>query len=119
MTTPDVSTLVARVARLEQQQRSLRRLAWGALCLLPVGLGAFAGGGAGPVVRAEQVELITPGGTRKAALNADSAGVTLTLFTAKGRPASALRLSDSTLSLLDGMGQPVATLGGPRVRHLE
>ena len=93
-------------------------LAWGALCLVPVGLGAFTNG-TGPVVRAEQVELVTASGTRQAALNADSAWVTLTLFTAKGRPASALRLSDSTLTLLDASGRTVATLGGPRVRHLE
>ena len=36
-----------------------------------------------------------------------------------GRPASALRLSDTTLTLLDANGRPVATLGGPRVRHLD
>jgi hypothetical protein len=96
----------------------LRRLGWGALCLLPVGLGAFAGR-PGPVVRAEQVELVTASGTRQATIDADSAGVTVTLFTAKGRPASALRLSDSTLTLLDADGRAVATLGGPRVRHLD
>lgn len=118
MTTSDVSELRARVAELERHDRSLRRLAWGALCLLPVGLGAFAYG-AGPVVRAEQVELVTAKGTRQAALNADSAGVTLTLFTTKGRPASALRLTDSTLALLDASGRTIALLGGPRVRHLE
>ncbi len=115
MTTSDMAT---RLTRLERQQRRLRRLAGGALCLLPVGLGAFASGRPDPVVRAEQVELITATGTRQAVLDADSMGVTLTLFTVKGRPASALRLSDSTLTLLDASGEPVATLGGPRVRHL-
>ena len=119
MTTSDVAELTARLAQLERHQRRLGRFAWGALCLLLVGVTAFASGEPGPVVRAEQVELITANGTRQAALNADSAGVTLTLFTAKGRPASALRLSDSTLTLLNASGQPVATLGGPRVRHLE
>jgi hypothetical protein len=118
MTTSDVAQLTARLARLERHQRSIRRLGWGALCLLPVGLGAF-GSRSGPVVRAEQVELVTPGGTRQATLDADSAGVTLTLFTTKGRPASALGLSDSTVTLLDADGRPVATLGGPRVRHLD
>jgi hypothetical protein len=118
MTTSDVSDLTARLSNFERQNRNLRRLAWCALCLLPAGLGAFTNG-SGPVVRAEQVELVTASGTRQAALNADSAGVTLTLFTAKGRPASALRLSDSTLTLLDASGRAVATLGGPRVRHLE
>ena len=118
MTTSDVSDLTARLSELERQHRRLRRLAWGALCLLPIGLGAFTNG-TGPVVRAEQVELVTASGTRQADLNADSAGVTLTLFTTKGRPASALRLSDSTLTLLDASGRTVATLGGPRVRHLE
>jgi hypothetical protein len=118
MTTSDVSDLTARLAGLERSHRSLRRLGWGALCLLPVGLGAFASR-SGPVVRAEQIELVTASGTRQASLDADSAGVTLTLFTTKGRPASALRLSDSTLTLLDANGRPVATLGGPRVRHLD
>ena len=118
MTTSEMSELTARVAKLERYHRSLRRLAWAALCLLPVGLGAFATG-SDPVVRAEQVELITASGTRQATLNADSAGVTLTLLTTKGRPASALRLSDSTLTLLDASGRPVATLGGPRIRHLD
>jgi hypothetical protein len=88
-------------------------------CLLTMaGLGAFAHR-SDPVVRAEQVELISVNGTRQAALNADSAGVTLTLFTGKGRPASAMRLTDSTLTLLDASGREIATLGGPRVRHLE
>ncbi len=118
MTASEVSELAARLARLERYHRSLRRLGWGLLCLLPVGLGAFANR-SGPVVRAEQVELITANGVRQATLEADSAGVTLTLFTAKGRLASALRLSDSTLTLLDDNGRPVATLGGPRVRHLD
>ena len=118
MATSDVSELSARLAELERRHRSLRRLAWGGLCLLPLGLGAFASG-AGPVVRAEQVELITASGTRQAALNSDSAGVNLTLFTSKGRPASALRLTDTTLTLLDGSGRTIAVLGGARVRHLE
>jgi hypothetical protein len=118
MTTSDMSDLTARLAELERHHRSLRRWACGALCLLPVALGAFSSM-TGPVIRAEQVELVTANGTRQAALNADSAGVTLTLFSAKGRPASALRLSDSTLTLLDASGRTVATLGGPRIRHLE
>jgi hypothetical protein len=119
MTSADVSRVMVRIAQLERRQRSLRRLALGGLCVLPVGLGAFASAGAGPVVRAEQIELVTATGARQAALSADSSGVTLTLFTAKGRPASALHLSDSTLTLLDAAGRPVAALGGPRVRHLD
>jgi hypothetical protein len=119
MMTSDVSILSARLARLEQRERNLRRIGWGALCLLPLGLGAFAGSGPGPVIRAEQVDLLTEQGVRRAALNADSSGVTLTLFTTRGRPVSALHLNDSTLALLDAKGQPVAILGGPRVRHLE
>jgi hypothetical protein len=118
MTASEVSELTARLAKLERYHRSLRRLALAALCLLPLGLGAFASR-SGPVVRAEQVELITAAGIRQATLDADSAGVTVTLFTTKGRPASALHLSDSTLTLLDAEGRPVATLGGPRVRHLD
>jgi hypothetical protein len=85
MTVSDVSELTARLAKLERYHRSLRRLGVAALCLLPVGLGAFASG-SGPVVRAEQFELITANGIRQATLEADSAGVTLTLFTTKGRP---------------------------------
>ncbi|HEY7504506.1 MAG TPA: hypothetical protein VH700_10430 [Gemmatimonadales bacterium] len=118
MTASEASALAARLAQLERHHRRLRRLAWTVYCLLPLGLGAFASG-SGPVVRAEQVELITAKGSRQAVLDADSAGVTLTLFTSKGQPASALRLSDSTLTLLDADGRPVATLGGPRVRHLD
>jgi hypothetical protein len=118
MTTSDMSDLTARLAELERHHRNLRRLACGALCLLPVALGAFSNG-TGPVIRAEQVELVTANSTRQAALNADSAGVTLTLFSARGQPASALRLSDSALTLLDASGRTVATLGGPRIRHLE
>ena len=74
MTTTDVSRLAARLERIERQQRRLRRFAWGALCLLPLGLGAFVSGGAGPVVRAEQIELLNPAGGRQAVLRADSAG---------------------------------------------
>jgi hypothetical protein len=117
MTTPDVAGITARLIQLERQQRRFRRLALGALCLLPVLLGAFAAGRRAPVVQAERVELITANGTRQAVLSSDSAGVNLTLFSAKGRPASALRL-DSMLTLLDATGQPVAVLGGPKVRHL-
>ncbi len=119
MTTSDVSHLAARLIQLERQQRQFRRFALGALCLLPVGLGAFATSRRAPVVQAERVELLTASGTRQAILSADSVGVNLTLFSAKGRPASTLRLSnDSTLTLLDATGRPVATLGGPKVRHL-
>lgn len=115
MATSDLAELQARFAVLERRQRTL---ALGVLCILPLGLGAFTLG-AGPVVRAEQVELITAGGTRQAMLDSDSAGVTLTLFGTKGQPASAMRLTDSTLALLDGRGRTVALLGGPVVRHLE
>jgi hypothetical protein len=70
------------------------------------------------VLRAQQVELLNPAGARQAVLSADSAGVMLTLFGARGKPVSALRLSDSALTLLDAGGQSVARLGGPQVRHL-
>jgi hypothetical protein len=119
MTTPETTELALRLAQLERHHRDLRRSCAAGLCLLTIaGLGAFATR-SDPVVRAEQVELITSNGIRQAALNADSAGVTLTLFTGKGRPASAMRLTDSTLTLLDASGREIATLGGPRVRHLE
>ena len=118
MSTIELSQLRARLERIERQQRRLRRFAWGAICLLPLGLGAFVRGGADPVVRAEQVELLNPAGARQAVLSADSSGVTLTLFGARGKPVSALQLGDSALTLLDAGGQPVATLGGPRVKHL-
>ena len=118
MMTTDVSQLAARLEHLERQHRRLRRLAWGAVCLLPLGLGGFVRGGSGPVVRAEQVELLNAAGVRQAALTADSGGVTLTLFGTRGKPVSALQLGDSALTLLDAGGQPVARLGGPQVRHL-
>lgn len=118
MTTTEVSGLIARLERIERQQRGLRRFACGALCLLPFALGAFVTGGADPVVRAQQVELLNPAGARQAVLSADSTGVTLTLFGPRGKPVSALELGDSALTLLDAGGQPVATLGGPQVRHL-
>ena len=118
MTTIDVSELTARLERIERQQRRVRRFAWGALCLLPLALGAFANGRADPVVRAGQVELLNRAGARQAVLSADSAGVTLTLFGPRGKPVSAVQLGDSALTLLDATGEPVATLGGPRVKHL-
>ena len=118
MTTTDVSRLAARLHHLELQHRRLRRFAWGLVCLLPLGLVAFVRGGPGPVVRAEQVELLNAAGARQAVLIADSGGVTLTLFGSRGKPVSALQLGDSALTLLDSGGQPVARLGGPQVRHL-
>ena len=85
---------------------------------VPLALGAFANGRADPVVRAGQVELLNRAGARQAVLSADSAGVTLTLFGPRGKPVSAVQLGDSALTLLDATGEPVATLGGPRVKHL-
>jgi hypothetical protein len=104
----------------------LRRVAIGGLCLAPLGLAAFVTGRSAPVVQAERVELVTANGARQAVLSTDSAGVSLTLFDRKGRPASALRLSNHlelrdnfpTLTLLDSRGEVVATLGGPVVKHL-
>ena len=62
--------------------------------------------------------LLNPAGARQAVLRADSAGVVLMLFGPRGKPVSALQLGDSALTLLDAAGQPVATLGGPGVKHL-
>jgi hypothetical protein len=120
------SRIVSRLSQLERQHRQFRRLAVGGLCLLLIGLAAFASGRSAPVVQADRVELVTASGTRQAVLSADTAGVSLTLFDRKGRPASAMRLStdstlmknDPTLTLLDSQGRVVATLGGPTVRHL-
>jgi len=128
MTTPadPASQLAARLSRLERQHRQFRRVAIGGLCLVPLSLAAFTTGRRAPVVQADRVELVTAAGARRAVLNADSAGVSLTLFDRKGRPASALRLSNQlelrdnfpTLTLLDSRGGVVATLGGPVVKHL-
>jgi len=128
MTTPadPASQLVTRLNRLERQHRQLRQVALGGLCLVPLSLAAFATGRSAPVVQADRVELVTADGARRAVLSTDSAGVSLTLFDRKGRPASALRLSNQlelkdnfpTLTLLDSRGGVVATLGGPVVKHL-
>jgi hypothetical protein len=124
MTTPadSPSQVLARLSRLERQ---IRRVAIGGLCLVPLSLAAFATGRSAPVVQADRVELVTASGARRALLSADSAGVSLTLFDRKGRPASAVRLSSDpdqrdfpTLNLLDSRGDVVATLGGPTVKHL-
>jgi len=120
------SHLVARLNRLERQHRQLRRVAIGGLCLVPLGLAAFATGRSAPVVQADRVELVTADGARRAVLSTDSAGVSLMLLDRKGRPASSLRLSNQlelkdnspTLTLLDSRGAVVATLGGPLVKHL-
>ena len=58
MTISDESDIRARIASLEQSHRRMRHLAWGTLFLVPIGLGAFVSA-PDPVVRAEQVELIT------------------------------------------------------------
>jgi len=121
MTTLDHSwpEIIARLNQLERQQRQLRSVALAALCALPIGLGAFARSSSAPVVQAERLELVGPGGERRAVLKVDSAAIDLLLFTAKGRVASAVRLgADSTLKILDGTGSVIATLGGPTVKHL-
>jgi hypothetical protein len=121
MSTTDLSwpETIARLNRLERQQRQLRRAALAALCALPLGLGAFALDSPAPVVQAERIELVDAAGQRRALLKADSAAVDLLLFTAKGRVATAMRLSaDSTLRILDGTGAVIATMGGPTVKHL-
>lgn len=111
------SETVERLDRLEGQHQRLRRAVLVALCVLPLGLAAFAIDPHTPVVQAERVELVGAGGKRQAVLKADSAGIDLLLFDAKERITSAIRLgADSTLRVLDGRGTVVATLGGPRVR---
>ena len=72
-----------------------------------------------PVVRAERLELVTPDGTRRALLGADSTGVFLTLLDARGRPVGALRLNaEPWLAVQDGGGREVAGLGAPKVHQL-
>jgi len=120
------SQLASRLSKLERQHRQLRRVAFGGLCLVPLGLAAFTTQRSAPVVQADRVELVTASGARRALLSTDSAGVSLTLFDRRGRPASAMRLSNEsdltdvfpTLRLLDPQGKVVATLGGPTVKHL-
>jgi hypothetical protein len=107
----------ARLARLEAQYLRIRRAGLAALCAA-LAFGALAMRPRDPVIRADRIELVA-GGKRQAVLQADSAGIDLVLFDAKGRVATAARLgSDAALSLLNGAGEVVATLGGPRVRHL-
>jgi hypothetical protein len=128
MTTPadSASQLASRLSQLERQHRHFRRVAFGGLCLVPLGLAAFTTVRSAPVVQADRVELVTASGAPRAVLSADSAGVSLTLLDRRDRPASAIRLSNEsdltnvfpTLSLLDPQGKVVATLGGPTVKHL-
>ena len=120
------SQIVSRLSQLERQHRQFRRLAVGGLCLLPLGLAAFATARSAPVVQANRVELVAASGARQAVLSADAAGVSLTLLDRKGRPGSSMRLSNDstltsdnpTLTLRDAEGRAVATLGGPTLRHL-
>ena len=119
MSTSDESQIAARLIQLEEQQRRLRRITVGLICLLPLGLGAFASRPFAPVVQAERVELVTESGARQAILSADSNGINLTLLGPKGRPASSIRLGDdATLTVMDATGRVMTTLGGPTVRHI-
>jgi hypothetical protein len=114
--------LASRLSQLERQHRHLRRVALGGLLLIPLGLAAFTTGRRAPVVQADRVELVTAGGATRAVLSADSAGVSLTFLDRKGRPASAIRLTNvdrfPSLTLFDSKGKAVAMLGGPDVKHL-
>ena len=117
-TTIDPTMIAARLHRLEDRVRRLHRLV-AVLALLPLALAGFAMTSRAPVIRAERLELTGPGDATQAVLRADTAGAQLVLFDAKGRARSAVRLSaDTVLQVLDGSGSVVATLGGPRVRHL-
>ena len=72
-----------------------------------------------PVLRAERIELLTPGGTTGATLTADSAGMTITLLDPRGRPVGALRLNgEPWLSVQGGDGREAAGLGRPKVHRL-
>jgi hypothetical protein len=109
-----------RLDRLERELRQVRRLLVTALCILPLALGAAAMVPQAPVVQAERLELVGTGGKPLAVLRADSAGLNLLLVDGRGKVAAAARLgADTTLSVLDGRGSVIATLGGPRVRHLD
>ena len=111
--------IAGRLNQLEREHQRLRRVAVIGLCLLPVGLGAFAANTSSPVVQAERVELVSAGGKRQAVLKADSAGIDLLLFDPKGRVASAMHLgAEGMLKVIDSSGSVAGSLGGPPVRHL-
>lgn len=111
------ANLATRVARLERQQCLVQYLGLVSLAVLPIVLGAFV---ARPnqVVQAERVELVTNHGVRRAALAADTGGVTLTIFDQRGRPTASLQLSgEPHLAILNSAGREVAGLGPPQA-HL-
>jgi hypothetical protein len=109
-----------RVGRLERDVRRMRFAVGGALgiCAL-LAVSAF-GGRQGQVLRADAVELLGPGGVRRAVLSADTSGFLLTLLDSAGRPEGSLRLTaEPRLAVETGTGREVAGLGFPTVRHLK
>jgi hypothetical protein len=79
---------------------------------------AFIGNGQ-DVVRAGRVELVDAEGALRAAVGADTAGVTLVMYDNQGRVSASFQLNDKPrLSIRDAGGREVARLGAVQVQHL-
>ena len=109
----------ARIGQLERDIRRMRIAVVGGLGLIStVALSAF-GEPSDPVVRAQVVELLDAGGSRRATLSADGAGLVLILLDRSGRPSGSLRLTaEPRLTVETGRGREVAGLGYPKAHHL-
>jgi hypothetical protein len=116
---PDSIPQESRILRLERQVRRAQAVACGGALLAATMLLTGYAGKSGRVVQAERLELVTPGGVRRAVLGTDTLGFAVTLLDGQGRPAAILRLSgEPRIAVQTGRGREVAGLGSPEVHHL-
>jgi hypothetical protein len=116
MSTPhDAESQVARINRLELQNRRLHFSVLGIVALAG-GLGLIALSPRAPtVVQGQRFELVTTAGQRRAVIAADSSGFSVVLYGPRGQPTSGVALSDAAprLVVLNGAGRVLASLGEP------